>query len=59
MCTFVFCGKSFLIGFLFWINEANSSTHVLLEETLYRSSRGLFTDGDRNVLSILNFQRRN
>lgn len=55
MCTFVFLGKSFLFGFLFWVNEANSSTHVLLEDTLYRSSLGLFTDGDGNVLSILNF----
>lgn len=48
-------GENFLFAFLFWINKENSSTGVLAEDTLYRC--GLFTDGDKNVLYLLNFPR--
>lgn len=48
-----------LFGFLLWINETTWSSGVLLQDALYRSSLGLFTQADGNVPSILNVQRSN
>lgn len=44
-------GENFLFVFFLWINEENSP------RTLHHSGLGPFTDGDKNVLYLLNFPR--